>query len=298
MHVRQQVRRGVAGTTSPAAAVGALGGCERACTLAALASLDTDGNGKLSKDEYERYVTVGGALVESTKNFHLNAGVVAALVLSVVYGLAYEENESLASLASKESWRDMATVADLTSFLAMQLAVATSFLTVLVSSRLYTQLAFWMPNLDSQLWFIDASATMSGHLESFKNLTLFSTLLALSLETAVTATWLDLVAFLPLALLGLFYAHLELSLSRRVRDRLGHELARIVPSTPPSAAVHRLPPPAYTPSDAMHAPAPTQTPTRDQWAMWAEYQGRGENGLGAAHARAHTRGREYVSVRA
>lgn len=172
-----------------------LGGPERACIVLQLASLDTDGNGQIAPEEKERYAQLGSQLVESTKSFHLNAGVVAALVLSVVFGLAYDENDALTNLSQPGSWGAIGSAgwtksfADLLSFLAMQLAVSTAFLTVLLSSRLYTQLSFWMPNLDSQLWFINESATATAFLEFAKNLTLFATLLALGLETAVTTVW-------------------------------------------------------------------------------------------------------------
>ena len=49
--------------------------------------------------------------------------------------------------APLEAW-GAKELSDLSSFVAMQLAVTTSMVTVLVSSRLYTQLAFWMPSLE------------------------------------------------------------------------------------------------------------------------------------------------------
>ena len=146
---REKVRACAASTSSRSRLIAKLGGPERACIMLSLASLDTDGNGRLTPEEQARYNELGARLVESTKNFHLNAGVVAALVLSVVFGLAYEEKDALSALADSglsiwgsgealgsERWTK--SVANLLSFLAMQLAVSTAFLTVLLSSRLYT----------------------------------------------------------------------------------------------------------------------------------------------------------------
>jgi hypothetical protein len=214
-----------------------LGGPEPACIMLSLASLDADGNGNLAPEELERYAQLGERLVESTKNFHLNAGVVAALGLSVVFGLAYEENDSLKSVADPETWGPIGSqawttaIADLTSFLAMQLAVSMAFVTVLLSSRMYTQISFWMPNLDSQLWFINESAGATAFLEWAKNVTLFSTLLALGLETAVTTTWLNLLAFIPIVALVASYAFVESTLSRKCYDRLGADLHKLAAST-------------------------------------------------------------------
>ena len=279
---RKRICESVERERTPDAVIKSLGGCERACTLLALADLDVDGDGQLSEGELERFHQIGGQIVESAKSFHLNAGVVAALVLSVVFGLAYEENETLARLAETTEWRDAATIADLTSFIAMQLAVGTSFLTLLLSSRLYTQLAFWMPSLDAQLWLIDESAGVSGWLELTKNLTLLATLLALCLETAVTATWLDALALLPLAVFCGIYLHFERHLSARARARLGRDVMRAVaavavrhPAPPPLVATHAtvdhhvmdgLPPPRFAPHAPPHAPprappnAPPQAP--------------------------------------
>ena len=233
---RERVRECLGRSKSHTHLIQLLGGPEPACILLSLASLDADGNGKLSEHEHERYTQLGERLVESTKNFHLNAGVVAALVLSVVFGLAYEENDALTALAAPDTWGPFGSqafttaMADLTSFLAMQLAVSTAFVTVLLSSRMYTQISFWMPNLDSQLWFIKESATATAFLEWAKNLTLFSTLLALSLETAVTTTWLNVMAFIPIIVLVASYAYVELTLSRKCYDRLGTDLHKLAPA--------------------------------------------------------------------
>ena len=240
---RDKVTFAVNSTSTPKAAVYALGGPEQACTHLSLASLDVDADGKLGADEYERYKNIGEKIIENAKNFYLNAGVVSALVLSVVFGLAYEENETLEQLvaeAAAESssgydastnW-DTARMADLTSFIGMQCAVATSFLTVLMSSRLYTQLAFWMPTIDAQLWFIHESAAIMHYLELSKNFTLVATLLALTLETAVTATWYDALACIPLAVIITSYIFMEWSLSSKCCERLGVELQRVVANHP------------------------------------------------------------------
>ena len=134
-------------------------------------------------------------------------------------------------------------ISELTSCVAMQLAVSSSIITVLISSRLYTQLAFWMPDLDSQIWFINESAAIMGYLETCKNFTLFVTLLALTLETAVTSTFLDAIAYIPLVLTGLAYICMERQLADKCRNKLGGHVLKLGrpagmrPSPrPPSAA--------------------------------------------------------------
>jgi len=201
----------------------ALGGCEKACTLMAIAMLDTDGDGVISPADGDEVLEVGRRLVSSNKDFQLNAGLVGALVLSVLYPLAYEENDALANLVAKEHWATQEW-SDLTSLLAMQTAITTSMLTVLVSSRLYTQLAFWMPTLEAQLWYIDASSSSLLFLEVSKNMMLFTAILVLVLETMTVATWLNVVALLPLSALIVPYVYVECRLGWRCADRLREDL--------------------------------------------------------------------------
>ena len=82
-------------------------------------------------------------------------------MLSVLYPLAYDENDALESLASKEVW-GVEAYSDLASFVAMQCAVTTSMLTVLISSRVYTQLAFWMPTLEVRSSAVRSSVVRLG----------------------------------------------------------------------------------------------------------------------------------------
>lgn len=212
---------------SPAAAVASLGGCQVTSLLLALAAIDPDDDGRIQSHEIERYNAVGRQIVEVSKAFLLNTGVVSALVLSVVFGLAYGEGEVLIAMSEKETF-DYLSFIDVVSFVALQVAVALAFATMMASSRLYCVLGFWMPSLESQLWFINDSAALNDLMETAKNLTLFATLLALSLESAVTRTWLDAIAFLPLAIAAFAYVAFERYVARGAIEHVGGELDRYV----------------------------------------------------------------------
>jgi hypothetical protein len=217
--------------------VASLGGSANACTLLALAGLDADGDGDWSASDVE----TSKGLVEATKDAQLNAGVVAALVLSILFPLAYEEKEALLRLSEAQSW-SYASISDCTSFISMQLAVSAAFVTVLISSRLYTQVAFWMPSLESQLWYITESSSATSLLEWSKNLTLLATLVTLTLETAVSLTWLDALAYMPLGLTAVSWVGIEVTLTRKCHTHLtgllrGDDSAHKGTTTPPAAGV-------------------------------------------------------------
>ena len=62
-----------------------IGGHEGAGPLLFLASLDSNGDGIVSAQEVEAFQENAKQLVESCHNFCLNLGLVAALILSIVY---------------------------------------------------------------------------------------------------------------------------------------------------------------------------------------------------------------------
>ena len=93
-------------------------------------------------------------------------------------------------------------VADVTSFLSDFTCVTLSVLCVILSSVMYTQMSFWMPSLEAQLWYIGMSATTEDMIDVFKDLTVIFGLLTLGCECAVTKSFLDLIAFIPFLSVG------------------------------------------------------------------------------------------------
>ena len=64
---------------------------------------------------------------------------------------------------------------------------------------MYTQMSFWMPSVEAQLWYVAASATAGRWVDLVKGLTVYTSLITLALETAVTGHWVDLLACIPVA---------------------------------------------------------------------------------------------------
>ena len=71
-----------------------LGGAEGVASKIALASMDANNDGRLSEQEVAKYRESGSMLVEMTLSFCLSLGVVAALIISVAYPLAFRLPET------------------------------------------------------------------------------------------------------------------------------------------------------------------------------------------------------------
>ena len=211
-----QQRLTKAGTDDP---VRALGGCEAAAFTMTLAEVDVDSDGKIASEDLE----ATQRMVDSTRDELLNAGVVAALILSIMYGLAYDENETLLSLYSSEAW-DWQEISDLTSFLANMTAVCSAFVTVYLSSMMYSQISFWMPTLEAQLWYVSMSRKAAAWVSLSKDLTIYASLTTLALEVAVTGGWLDLLAYAPVVALGIVAIVCQLTLVPQCKAFLAEQV--------------------------------------------------------------------------
>ena len=201
--------------------VAELGGCAGACMMLAIARMDVDGDGSFDEED----LNSAQRLVDGTMNELLNAGVVAALILSIMFPLAYEENEALLELKlhAAEGW-DWRHWSDLTSFLANQVAVCSAFMTVVLSSMMYTQISFWMPTLEAQLWYVVTSAHGQSLVTLTKQTTVYASLGTLALETAVTGTPLDFIAFAPIVAVGAATLYAHVTLSRACKAYLNEKL--------------------------------------------------------------------------
>jgi hypothetical protein len=89
-----------------------LGGEEKVCVLLTLLSVNPDFDNSLNRDEEAAFTAMADRLISATSSFHLNAGVVAALVLSVLFPLAYEEDDTIADLDATDSWLTPSAIAE------------------------------------------------------------------------------------------------------------------------------------------------------------------------------------------
>ena len=212
VRLAREALRGVIGKEDP---IGRLGGPSQLSLLVTLAQIDVAEDGNICQDDIE----MAHRLIASTKDELLNAGVVAALILSIMFSLAYDEADKLVHLHDTPTW-GVQEWSDMTSMVVNLTAVSGAFITIYMSSYMYSQLSFWMPTLEGELWYVAMSASATGWVAFMKNLTIHSSLLTLAFELAVTAGPWDLIAFAPLIALGLAAVFLQRTLRPRCKSYL------------------------------------------------------------------------------
>ena len=160
-------------------AIALLGGHEAAAILITQATI-TDSSGLLGAKEIQNFKDQGEKLVDAALRKYMNTGVVAALVLSTLVPIALEYvmhevaddlgHISLARL--RETPLDGWTFNEVTAigiFVSMQTALSAAFAGLLLSTRFYSQLSFWMPSLEAKVLLVTQMGMMSYVLEFTQN---------------------------------------------------------------------------------------------------------------------------------
>ena len=130
-----------------------LGGAERIANLLSLASVDEDGDGDVSEEEYQANENKLEGIVNNTSTLFLNSSVVAALIISIVYAIPLSgiDVSDVSSAYFANHWINVIEWAFL-SFTGLTIALA--ILILYGSLRLYLILNFWMYSLECKIWFV------------------------------------------------------------------------------------------------------------------------------------------------
>jgi len=121
--------------------------------LLGLASLDIDGDGAVTDAEFAMNQTNLESMVNNTTNLFLNASVIAALILSMVYpipisGLA--PSEAAVAIFGETGVKVVFWV----FLIDLYTTIMVSWALLVVSMRFYLILNFWMYSLESKIWFL------------------------------------------------------------------------------------------------------------------------------------------------
>lgn len=131
-----------------------LGGIEGVALRVRKIQLDTDGDNIVTEQEAEALDEKAQQLVESVSQLYLNAGVVNALMLSVMGPLL------LQVIAVHQKTEDFfgktgTAVIFHSYYIVLGLVVALNIYTLFLATRSYHALTNWMPNREDQIWYID-----------------------------------------------------------------------------------------------------------------------------------------------
>ena len=127
-----------------------VGGTEGVATCLRFAQLAADGNGTIGESELAEFDKMTKRLAADALSFVANTGVVAALLLSVLYPMGF----TMISIAEQHVNDTAADFFQKASYLCTHVSVAIALMLVYVCARIYNQLTFWMVDNEAKLWYI------------------------------------------------------------------------------------------------------------------------------------------------
>jgi len=207
-----------------------------------MSSLDHDNDGLLDEKDMRLYLKSGEKMVDAFKGFAETNGIVGALILSVVYPLALQQeiehfdfcfleddsNGSAGAATATLSRHEVRRVYLQTAAVVMlSIACILALALVIFSARIHTQISFWMPNLESKVWYAQRNSKTLLHLETAKTCLVFLALLALLLFGIARAWWFGVMTGIPTFLLVVWYWRFEYRQSCRCAIQL-EEQTRMV----------------------------------------------------------------------
>lgn len=163
--------------------------------------LDANCDGKITEIEVAKFETLGKEMVSAYQQFFTNTGVVTALILSLIFPIAFE-----LELTGAEASREY--IMNIVAYVFLQVSVTCCMLVLVYSAIMHSQLSFFMPNIACQLWYLDRVRKWLVYFEVVKNATYI--FLSISMICKATAdSWFGFISLLPL--LGTCFALLHLT---------------------------------------------------------------------------------------
>jgi hypothetical protein len=162
-----------------------------------MAYFDEDESGQVDNIEVEKFREVAQTLVENSLNQYLNCGVVAALMISIVYDRAFE----LIEVPDDSPWHpETSQIFQRIAFVCVQMVLGVSLVTLLISTRMYMFLTVSMPTLEDRMWLIHKKEKLTVVLGGLMLLTILSFAAGLLFGALASLGELGLVALVPVLL--------------------------------------------------------------------------------------------------
>jgi len=177
------------------------GGLEGICTLLRLASLDKDGDGKITSEELQRFEETSVKLIDDAATLLTNTGVVSALVLTMFVPIELAEPSS----DTLETFHTGANVLMYVSFV-FDMLVVTCALVLVFMSAVTMNLMMPLPSHKAKLEYLRGS---SGRWLQFQTVTmiveLFACALSFFFRGLLESPKVGFVAVLPIMFVTLWF---------------------------------------------------------------------------------------------
>ena len=193
------------------------GGQEAWASDIMLATLDANHDGQLTDKEYTQYLEHGQRVVDAIQNFATNNGVIAALFLSMVFPMALDYEVDMQM--------DLRTA----NFVLLGWSSMLAFLILGIAARVYTHVSFWMPNIESKVWYSQKVSKYLMHLETCKSLLAVFGLTTLVIHAFVNSTIIGIAMAVPGVVIVLCYLYFEVQSSTLCMQQLEEQTRMVLP---------------------------------------------------------------------
>ena len=130
-----------------------IGGKEGLSYYVEIAQIDSDGDGKITYREYNKFCEQSEKSLERSYQMLLNSGVVGTLLLSFLYPMAFSDlqpSEETLELVNEEGAQALRFI----YYIVLHTTIFLSFCIVFLSMRYYVYLGYWLIDFESKLIFL------------------------------------------------------------------------------------------------------------------------------------------------
>ncbi len=125
-----------------------------------IARIDTNGDGRLTKIEYDEFMTRSEQTVEKSMQLLLNSGVVGTLLLGFFFPLASQDLE-YSDEAIEHLGESGIKTCKYIYFVLLYACTTMSFLILYISMRVYVHLGYWLVDIESKLEYLSRNPMLA-----------------------------------------------------------------------------------------------------------------------------------------
>jgi hypothetical protein len=137
-----------------------IGGLEGLSYNYDIARIDTNGDGWLTKIEYDEFMTRSEKTVEKSMQLLLNSGVVGTLLLGFFFPLASQDLE-YSDEAIEHLGESGIKTCKYIYFVLLYACTTMSFLILYISMRVYVHLGYWLVDIESKLEYLSRNPMLA-----------------------------------------------------------------------------------------------------------------------------------------